>query len=351
MSEERRSPKVVKPSLRTMRKADRRDTIEIARVQRFVKRVGGEDAFHRRMEALAASHDSSYGLPKISVGKALRPGTYFEQEVPMRQITAYSEAHKTANGLLLLAGGLARATVPIPRNFRGAFTLSAHSTSTFARCGINIVHTQAGLHQQLTSRNLPQTMEVVIHNWSATPVLIREGDPVRLMNRAELMAATASATALSTSPRTKAVGRMLKLHASNQVVRVNTSALDKVNIAGREVAYVDPHAPKFKTETFKQLHVQPGDFIVFSTKENYAVPPGHVAFVHDATDSLHHTSAKLAHSGSSGKMALEFQALRARTIKPGDHVAFLTAHAVNTNKPSYRGRYSEQKTPSPKVRR
>jgi hypothetical protein len=191
----------------------------------------------------------------------------------------------------------------------------------------------------------------MIHNWSATPVLIREGDPARLINSAELIGATTHATVLSTNPRTSAVGKLMNLHASDQVVRINTSALDKVNVAGREVAYVDPHSPRFKTEKFKKLRVEPGDFVVIATKENYSVPAGHVAFVHSAADDLHHTSARLVHSGSSGILALEFQALRKRTIKPGDHVAFLTAHAVNVDRPAYSGRYDGQKTPSPKVNR
>lgn len=350
-TEQRRSPKVVKPSPRLIHRAERRDAIAVERVRRYVESVGGEDAFRRKMEALAASHGSTYGLPKIHRGKTFKPETYFEQEVPMRQIIAYSQAHKTAKGLLLPPGGLARATVPIPKSFRNAFTLSAHSTSTFARCGINIVHTQTGLRQQLTRRTLPQTMQVMIHNWSATPVLIREGDPVRLINTAELMGSTAHATALSTAPATRAVGKLMKLHASDQVVRVNTSALNTVRVAGCEVAYVDPHNPQFKTEKFKQLHLQPGDFVVIATRENYSVPAGHVAFVHSAADDLNHTSARLVHSGSSGILALEFQALRKRTIKPGDHVAFLTAHRINSDKPAYRGRYAEQKTPAPKVKR
>ncbi|MEW5955428.1 MAG: hypothetical protein AB1626_02720 [Candidatus Micrarchaeota archaeon] len=50
-----------------------------------------------------------------------------------------------------------------------------------------------------------------------------------------------------------------------------------------------------------------------------------------------------------GILALEFKAFRNATIKPGDHLAYLSAHAPDQLElPLYQGRYQRQETTEPK---
>ncbi len=347
-----RRPRQVKPSRQLLRKAEKEDTLAIERAKEYVERIGGYAALEARHAALNAKYGGGNNPSRIPKGKIFNSGTYHEDEVPLRQLEAVSSTVRTAEGFLLLPGGFAKAIVPIPKQFRKAWTISAHSTSTFARCGVNIISHTGDRDRQLTRRILPSTMAVMLHNWSKTPVLVRERDPVRLLNSDELMGSIAGAAALKTSPRTSAIGKLIKLHAGNEVILVNDAALHSATVDGEQIKYVDPHASNFSeqftTARFIQLSVKPGDFVVISTRERKVVPAGHVALVHDATDHLRHTTARLLHSGSKGITALEFRAVHEGTIKPGDHVAFLTAHAVNTGKAPYAGRYHGEESAVPK---
>ncbi len=342
-----KDPRQAKTNRRRAVKLNRLAAREAGRVRTFVESLGGEKAFRARMEALTARFGGRYGLPPLARGKTFSQNRYLETEVGMRGLTPVSNAVLANNGLLLMPGGFATATVPIPKSFRKAFRISPCSTSTFARCGVNILEDQRNLQRQLSRDQLPPTMQVRIHSWSSVPVMLREGDPCRILNTAELVSR-------ATNPRTRSIQNQVRIQAGDEIIRVNRGALPVVNISGEAVRYVDPHAPnfndQFEVEKFKKLKVKPGDFLVVLSKQRARVPVGHVAWVHAARDDLMHTSARLIHPGSRGKIALEFLATRQATLKPGHHVASFTLHPIDS-KTVYTGRYQEQETAAPKKKK
>ncbi|NYZ75234.1 hypothetical protein H0O03_03155 [Candidatus Micrarchaeota archaeon] len=344
-------PKRKKISPRAMRKLEREAMGEAEKVRQYVESRGGQDAFEREMQAVARKYGGRYGLPRVSPKKEFVAGRYFEAESPLKELTALGSAIPVPGGLLLLPEGSAKATVKIPPKFRKAFTIKPHSTSTFARLGINILHYASDYLQQLRRKQLPSKLEVVLHNWSSLPVLVREGDPCRLLNFSEILGAGAEPVA--TAPRTKQAHRMAELHAGNNLIKINLDKLPRARFGNDEIPYVDPRAKNlkqvFESHSFQKLEVKPGDFIVISTKERMRVPADNVALVHSARDDLAHTSAVLAHAGWEGILALEFKAFHKATIRPGDHLAYLTAHAPQQLElPLYRGRYQSQETAEPK---
>ncbi|MFH0713039.1 MAG: hypothetical protein V1722_00975 [Candidatus Micrarchaeota archaeon] len=348
-----RPPKILKLNPRKTRKHEREVMRDVAVARRYVERAGGEEAVQRQMEETARQFGGSYGLPRFAAKTPVDRKEYFETEVKMRGMVPVGKAYQTRDGVFLMPGGLAKAIVPIPKPFRKAFRIAPHSTSTFARAGINLGDSQSTFQRQLSRRVLPATMEVFIHNMASIPVRMRNGDPCRLLNIDEIRSKRGDPKLIKTSPRTTATETSLvNLHVGDEVVEVNHDALPLVKIGDQHIRYIDPRArnfaSQFTTRAFNKLLIKAGQFFVISTREHMAIPINHVGWVQSSRDNLMHSTAKLAHGGWEGKMALEFLALRDHTLKPGDKVAWLTVHPTANSKGVYTGRYQRQESAAPK---
>jgi deoxycytidine triphosphate deaminase len=315
----------------------------------YVKGVGGPEAFERQMQEVAEKHGGKYGAPNISSCKAITPGRYLEAELGMSNFKPMGPVIDLGYGSLLSPHALIEATVNIPEDFRSVLHLTPHSTSTFARCGINLTFWQNTFREQLESFPLPKTMKVIIENWSSIPILMREGDPCRLLNLPDIL--VSKTDPIMTSPRSKESHGMLHLHAGKDWLIPDMEVLPRVKMHGIEIPYIDPRAGNIKQifvpTKYDRLKFDLGAFFVLSTKEKFSIPEGCVALVHTARDDLTHTSAILAHGGWEGVLALEFKALRESSIRPGDHVAYFTTHLTGEAR-KYSGRYQNQDAITPK---
>lgn len=348
-----RPPKILKFNPRKTRKHEREAMRDAAVARRYVESVGGEEAFQRQMEETARQLGGRYGLPRFAAKTPVGRKEYLETEVKIRAMVPVGNAYQTRDGVFLMPGGLAKAVVPIPKPFRSAFRIAPHSTSTFARAGINLGDSQSTFQRQLSRRVLPATMEVFIHNMASVPVRMRNGDPCRLLNIDEIRGKRGDPKLVKTSPRTTATDTSLvNLHVGDEVVEVNREALPFVQVGEEKIHYVDPRArnfaSQFTTRKFNALNVKRGQFVVISTREHMAIPQNHIGWVQSSRDNLMHSTAKLAHGGWEGKMALEFLVLRDHTLKPGDKVAWLSIHLVESSKGVYTGRYQRQESAAPK---
>jgi deoxycytidine triphosphate deaminase len=253
---------------------------------------------------------------------------------------------KHKGGYLLFPQSFMRAEIllkDIPPELRKSPLMQVCSSSTFARHGVEIGRSMSEFQRSFEKGVVPKIIELGLVNFNRFPVLVREGDPVRVMSDLHAFAGTRGSV-------------NSKLRLGNEVLELNARKMPVVRVGGKHVSYLDPRL-KGKDSPFaprgigRGLDVKIGDFIVVLSRDEVSVPKDRFGHLSIARDGLHHLSAKFLHSGFRGKVALEFMVHDNFTLKPGDVVAnlhLIRPHGAVELK-QYKGKYQEQKTAKPKA--
>lgn len=338
----RRKTKFKKPKDKKMGWRDRRFyKKEIKEAREAVEKFGGPEA------VVAARKKTSL---KVHPEKRVQSMKYHETEVLLEKIEPMGNSIETKKGTLLMPDGFVRAFIKVPKEFRNIALLSSHVTSTYARQGVNITFSQQVWKKLLETKKIPEYVEIRVSNSGNTPIMLRKGDPCRIMNAPELIGKEID---IRTSPRTKKFGMTLDLHAGNKTLVLKKEALQTIKIHGKEVKYLDPRLPgikdMFEAKSFISKKLEPGDFIVIQAKEKISIPKEGLGIVRSARDELSHATATLLHPGWEGSLALEFKVIRPMRITRGQHIGFITMHGpVVSPEKIYKGRYQKQETIVPK---
>jgi deoxycytidine triphosphate deaminase len=270
---------------------------------------------------------------------------HIEVDAPISRI--YGEGFvKHRGGYLLFPHSLLRAEIllkDIPPELRKSPLMQVSSSSTFARHGVEIGRSQTEFYHSVTKWVVSHKLGVGLVNFNRFPVLVREGDPVRVMNDLHAFAGTRGSI-------------NSKLRLGNEVLELDTRKMPVARVGGRRVPYLDPRlkgkdSPFVPRDIGKGLDVRIGDFIVVLSQDEVNVPKDRFGDLSIARDGLHHLSTKFIHSGFKGKIALEFMAHDNFKLKPGDIIAnlhLIKPHEMITLK-QYKGKYQEQKTAKPKA--
>lgn len=267
------------------------------------------------------------------------------RDCPIEEFLSLHGAVAYREHAIIQPEGWITASVRIPEELRNEFLVHAHTRSTFARIGIQVVLDQTEVNRLLVSDPLPEKIRVTIENWGEYPVLFRKGDTIVLTNI--FLTDTLPPVPITSEPESIMENNVFHLHAGDKYLTVSRWRVPRLYIAERRVRVIDPHMPHLdhimKTRRFETLDMHPDEFFVIEAHETIRIPKNEVAILHRAHDAIHHTSAVLVYPDWTGKLILEFKAIQKITLYPGMLIAFLSVYRPTNPLPDYSGKYQNQK--------